>query len=228
MKCVINQPNYIPWRGYFHQIQKADVFVFYDDVQYDKHGWRNRNRIKTSNGTIWLTIPVIKKGAIQNRVPISEIVIDWSRDWSRKHWRTLQQAYDKAPFFELYTSLLRDVYEQRSEKLADFTIQLTILIARTLGVSGTKFIRSSDLKVNGAKTDRLLEILKYLGATHYITGPAAKTYLDERRLENAGISIEYMVYDYPVYSQLYPPYDPQVSILDLLFMQGHDSPQYIW
>jgi hypothetical protein len=228
MKCVINQPNYLPWRGYFHQIQKADVFVFYDDVQYDKHGWRNRNRIKTSNGTIWLTIPVIKKGAVQNHTPINEILIDWTRDWSRKHWKTIEQAYGKAPFFDVYTSLLKEIYEERREKLADLTIQLTILIARALGISETKFVRSSSLSVSGTKTGRLLGILRQLGATHYITGPTAKNYLDEEKLADAGISTEYMVYDYPVYTQLYPPYDPQVSVLDLLFMKGPDSSKYIW
>src|SRR4026208_602909 len=203
MKCVINQPNYIPWRGYFHQIQKADVFVFYDDVQYDKHGWRNRNRIKTSNGPIWLTIPVIKKGVVINRIPINEIFIDWTRDWSRKHWKTIEQAYGKAPFFEVYASTLKEIYEQRYDKLADLTIQLTILIAGVLGISGTQFVRSSSLDATGAKTNRLLDLLGQLGATHYISGPAAKNYLDEAKLGDAGISTEYMLYDYPIYSQLY-------------------------
>ena len=228
MNSVINQPNYIPWRGYFHQIQKADVFVFYDDVQYDKHGWRNRNRIKTSNGPIWLTIPVIKKGAVKNHTPINEIFIDWTRDWSRKHWKTIEQAYGKAPFFEIYLSTLKEIYGQRCDKLADFTVQLTILIARALGISETKFVRSSSFNAIGTKTGRLLDLLSQVGATHYITGPAAKSYLDEEKLGEAGISTEYMVYDYPVYSQLYPPYDPQVSVLDLLFMKGPDSPKYIW
>lgn len=228
MKCVINQPNYIPWRGYFHQIQKADVFVFYDDVQYDKHGWRNRNRIKTPNGPIWLTIPVLKKGAVKYHTPINQMFIDWTRDWSRKHWKTIEQAYSKAPFFEVYASTLKEIYEQRYDKLADFTIQLTILVAGVLGISRTKFLRSSSLNAVGTKTNRLLEILERLGATHYISGPAAKSYLDERKLANEGISTEYMVYDYPVYSQLYPPYDPQVSVLDLLFMMGPDSAKYIW
>ena len=228
MNCVINQPNYIPWRGYFHQIQKADVFVFYDDVQYDKHGWRNRNRIKTPNGSVWLTIPVIKKGAVTNHIPINEIFIDWTRNWSSKHWKTIEQSYGKAPFFEVYASMLKEIYVQRYDKLADLTIQLTILIAGALGISGTEFVRSSSLNAGGTKTDRLLKILAQLGATHYITGPAAKNYLDEVKLAEVGISIEYMVYDYLEYSQLYPPYDPQVSILDLLFMRGPDSPKYIW
>jgi len=228
MNCVINQPNYLPWRGYFHQIYKADVFVFYDDVQYDKHGWRNRNRIKTANGSVWLTVPVAKKGNVEKHTSINEIAIDWTRDWSRKHWKTIEQAYGKAPFFEMYWPTLKEAYLERHEKLADLTIQLTVLLSELLGIAKTKFMRSSSLTATGTKTDRLLGLLKQLGATHYISGPAAKAYLDEEKLAEAGISTEYMVYDYPVYSQLYPPYDPQVSILDLLFTEGPETAKYIW
>src|SRR6185295_8342348 len=106
MKCVINQPNYIPWRGYFHQIKKADVFVFYDDVQFDKHGWRNRNRIKTSNGPVWLTIPVASRGNVVHHTPINAIEILWDKPWNEKHWATLRQAYAKAPYFARYAPLL--------------------------------------------------------------------------------------------------------------------------
>jgi len=228
MKCVINQPNYIPWRGFFHQIYKADVFVFYDDVQYDKHGWRNRNRIKTQHGPIWLTIPVLKKGSVTNHTPINQILIDRSSNWPRKHWNAIEQSYGKAPFFSEYASELKQLLEKPYEKLADMTIDLTIALAGALGISKTTFLRSSSLDAVGSKTDRLLRILQAVGATHYITGPAAKNYLDTERLTNAGISIEYMEYDYPTYSQLYPPYDSQVSILDLLFMEGPSAPNQIW
>jgi len=228
MKCVITQPDYIPWRGYFHQIRKADVFVFFDDVQYDRRGWRNRNRIKTPNGPIWLTIPVMNKGVRTNRTPIHQIQIDWTQDWVRKHWSTIEQAYGKAPFFANYAQTIKSIYHQRTRFLADFTIDLTCHIATVLGISSTKFIRSSSLGSSGTKTDRLLVILKKLGATHYITGPTAKNYLDEDKLANSGISTEYMVYDYPPYEQLYPPYDPQVSVLDLLFMRGPDCGDFIW
>ena len=141
---------------------------------------------RRSNGPIWLTIPVIKKGAVENHTPINEIFIDWTRDWSRKHWKTIEQAYGKAPFFDLYTSILKELYEQRCDKLADLTVELTILIARALGISETKFVRSSSLNASGIKTDRLLGLLSQLGATHYITGPAAKNYLDEAKTNGRG------------------------------------------
>lgn len=225
--CVILQPSYIPWRGYFHQIAKADVFVFYDDVKYDKHGWRNRNRIKTPTGPQWLTIPVLSKGVEQNHTPIHQIEINWNQNWSRKHWAALELAYAKAPFFDLYSPLVSSFYTAHPHLLADFTIQTTIQLARTLGITSTEFVRSSTLPdIHGQKTDRLIQVLTRLGATRYISGPAAREYIEAEKFEQAGIALEYMVYDYPDYEQLYPPYDPQVSILDLLFMVGPASLDY--
>src|SRR5580765_8213894 len=133
MNCVILQPSYIPWRGYFHQIRKADVFVFYDDVQYDRGGWRNRNRVKTPNGPVWLTIPVRKKGSVENAMPIDSIRVDWDRDWAKTHWTTIRQAYEKAPFFDSYRDKLQEIYSRRPELLADFTIETTIELAGLLG-----------------------------------------------------------------------------------------------
>jgi hypothetical protein len=228
MNCVILQPSYIPWRGYFHQISKADCFVFYDDVQYDKNGWRNRNRIKTGNGPVWLTIPVLHRGSVNERTPIMDIRIDWSKDWSRKHWLSIQQSYSKAPYFDQYANLLEGFYRQRPEFLADFTIDLTIAITRILGIEKTRFIRSSELGGSGVKTDRLVDLLGKLGATHYISGPSASDYLEEDKLANAGISLEFIAYDFPEYAQLYPPFDAQVSILDLLFMTGPQAGSFIW
>ena len=227
MRCVILQPSYIPWRGYFHQICKADVFVLYDDMQYDKHGWRNRNRIKTHQGTTWLTIPVYTQGITEQHTPINQIRINWSKPWNHKHWQSIYQAYSKAPFFEAVSKVLEPFYLIRPTLLSEFTIDLTITLARYLGIEHTRFIRSSSLSTSGTKTDRLLDILIQLGATHYITGPSAQSYLEVNKLQEAGISLEYMVYNYREYDQLYPPYDPQVSIIDLLFMTGPKALGYI-
>jgi hypothetical protein len=226
MKCVILQPSYIPWRGYFDQINRADIFVFYDDVQYDKHGWRNRNRIKNHQGFQWLTIPVHSKGEGDQSGLINEARIDWRQPWNRKHRMSLQQAYAKAPYYDRYTDVLETFYNRRDELLADFTIDFTIALARELGISHTRFIRSSGLKVTGSKTDRLVQILRQVGADHYISGPSAKEYIEEEKFRSAGVSLEYMAYAYPEYPQLYPPFNPQVSILDLLFMTGPDAKNY--
>jgi hypothetical protein len=223
MNCVILQPSYIPWRGYFHQIAKADVFVFYDDVQFDKRGWRNRNQIKTPRGLQWLTIPVYSKGAQTEHIPINQIKIVWDSSWNMGHWKAIQMAYSKAPYFETYAPMLEGFYNQSPEYLADFTIETTIALARALGINQTKFLRSSELNASGQKTDRLIQVLSAVGATHYISGPSAQDYIENDKFKEAGITLEYMVYNYPEYTQLYPPFEPQVSVLDLLFMTGPDA-----
>jgi len=227
VNCVILQPSFIPWRGYFDQIRKADVFVFYDDVQYDKHGWRNRNRIKTPTGARWLTVPVLHRGNVEQRTPIKDIRVDQHSDWRRKHTLTIEQSYGRAPFFARYEALVKETYARDWGLLADLTIETTVTLARELGLS-TRFVRSSELAIPGERNQRLVRILTELGASHYITGPAARAYMDETFFREAGISVEYMTYGYPEYPQLYPPFDPHVSILDLLFMTGPDAGRYIW
>jgi hypothetical protein len=215
MNVVVLQPSYIPWRGHFDQIQRADVFVFYDDIQYDKHGWRNRNQIKTAQGKQWLTIPVHSQGATHGLL-IKEARIDWSKPWA------------KAPYFRQYADLLETFYQRQDEFLADFTIDLTIALAREMGITRTRFLRSSEMGgFSGEKTDRLLQVLTRVGTRHYISGPSAIEYLEDGKLAAAGITFEYMHYDYPEYPQFYPPYDPYVSILDLLFMTGPQALSYL-
>ena len=228
MKCVILQPSYIPWRGYFDQINRADVFVFYDDVQYDKHGWRNRNQIKTAQGRQWLTIPVHSGGVVEKSIPINQVEIDWSKPWNKSHWKTLTIAYGRAPFFRTYAGLLEPFYHRQDLYLADFTIDLTIALARELGIEHTRFMRSSEINVTGQKTDRLVQILAQVGANHYISGPSAREYIENDKFASAGITLEYMDYHYPEYSQLHPPFDPNLSILDLLFMAGPEAARYIF
>jgi hypothetical protein len=227
MKCVILQPSYIPWRGYFDQIDRADLFVYYDDVQYDKRGWRNRNRIKTPQGPRWLTIPVNSHGAQTENIPIGDIRIAWDRPWNTEHWQTIRMAYHQAPFFAAYAPLVEDFYRRRYERLADLTIELTTALAQTMGIEHTRFLRASDLHAQGAKTDRLLNILKTVGATSYLSGPSAQDYIEREKFQSAGIELEFIQYDYPAYDQLYPPFDPQVSILDLIFMLGPQALEHI-
>lgn len=228
MNVVLLQPSYIPWRGYFDQIRRADLFIFYDDVQYDKHGWRNRNQIKTAQGKQWLTIPVHSKG-VTSGIAIKDVRIDWSRPWAKTHLKSIVTAYSKAPFFKQYLPLLESFYEARHDEfLSDFTIETTITLARTLGITSTQFMRSSELAdVTGQKTDRIINILEQVNATHYISGPSAREYVEPEKFERAGITLEYMEYRYPEYAQLHPPFDPYVSIFDLLFMTSVDALTYI-
>ena len=226
MNVVILQPSYIPWRGYFDQIRRADLFIFYDDVQYDKHGWRNRNQIKTAQGKQWLTIPVHSKGVTQG-ILIKDVRIDWTKPWARDHLKALTFAYKKTPYFSSYAPWLDSIYNRRDDFLADFTIWLTIEVARAIGITHTRFLRSSEIaNITGQKTDRLIQVLQHVGAKHYISGPSAKDYLQAEKFDVAGITLEYMEYSYPEYPQYYPPYDPYVSILDLMFMLGSRASEY--
>lgn len=227
MKCVILQPSYIPWRGYFDQILKADLFIFFDDVQYDTRGWRNRNRIKKPGGSQWLSIPVNARGAQTEHISINQIKISWNNAWNQDHLKALQHSYSKAPFFNDYKPLLEQYYNRHDEYLADFTIDFTVAIAREMGINHTRFMRSSELKSSGVKTEHLINILKEVGADYYISGPSARDYIEPDVFEKNHIRLEYMAYDYPDYPQLHPPFEPQVSILDLLFMTGPDALNYI-
>lgn len=230
--AVILQPSYVPWRGFFDLVRRADVFVFYDDVQYDKHGWRNRNRIKTAHGTKWISIPVAARGNVSDKLLVKDAPIVWRDDWAKKHLATIRQSYAKAPCFAAYAPLVDEIYGRASRDrpplLCDFTIAATKAIAAALGVSETRFVRSSELGIEGGKTERLVSIVKGVGADHYLSGPAAKDYLEEHRFRDAGVTLEYAAYDYPEYEQLHPPYDPQVSVLDLLFMKGPRAAECIW
>lgn len=227
MNCVILQPSFIPWRGYFHQIQRSDLFVFYDCVQYDKHGWRNRNRIKTAQGAQWLTIPVTAGGASQGLL-IRDALIARDQNWRRKHLATIEQSYRKAPFWRDFAPLVEEIYSLPGPRLVDIICAATESITHALGITHTRFIRSSDMDAQGEKTDRLLDLLTRLGATHYISGPSARNYIQADKFAEAGITLEYMVYDYPPYPQLHGTFDGHVSILDLLFNVGPEAPRFIW
>jgi hypothetical protein len=223
VNVVILQPSYIPWRGYFDQIRRADLFIFYDDVQYDKHGWRNRNQVKTAQGKQWLTIPVHSKG-VTDGIAIKDVRIDWSKPWAKNHLKALTYAYSKAEHFASFAPWLASVYARRDEFLADFTIWLTIEISQKMGISNTRFMRSSEIPgIDGQKTDRLIQILERVGATHYISGPSAQDYIERGKFDSTGISLEFMEYNYPEYPQLHGPFDPFVTVLDLMFMTGPEA-----
>lgn len=225
-RVVINQSNYLPWKGYFDLIHDADLFVFYDDVQYTKNDWRNRNRIKTLRGLEWLTVPV---GKDENRL-INEVRLPPDTSWATRHWQRIEANYQAAPYFKDYGPTLCSVLLHRHwESLSELNQQLIRTIAQDfLGVT-TTFVRSEDYPVSGQKQDRLLALLASLGATTYISGPAAKAYLQPERFAAMGVALEWKDYGgYPEYPQLYSPYEPAVSVVDLLFSTGPRAAEYIW
>ena len=222
---AVLQSNYIPWKGYFDIIHDVDTFVFYDDVQFTKNDWRNRNRIKTAQGVQWLSVPV---GAGIGRT-IREVAIPDSR-WQRKHFETLRQSYGKARHFAHLAPFLEAAYLQREwDNLSAMNQHLITTLARDfLGVA-TRFEDSSSYALQGAKQERLLELLKALGATTYVSGPSGRDYMDMAAFERAGIRVVFKDYSgYPEYPQLHPPFEHRVSILDLIAHTGPDAPRYIW
>lgn len=222
---VVIQSNYLPWKGYFDLINDADLCVFYDDVQFTKNDWRNRNLIKSVSGPSWITVPV---GAHIHR-KICEVPIN-NTHWAAKHWKAIRHSYSKAPFFGRYRDFFENVYlGRRWDNLSALNHHLIISIAREfLGIKA-RFTDSRQYSVSGQKGDRLLELLDLLGASTYVSGPAAKHYIDEDLFLRSGIRVTYKSYaGYPEYPQFFPPFDHRVSVIDLLFNLGPQAPDYIW
>ena len=226
-KVAMLQSNYIPWKGVFDLIHRVDTFVFYDDVQYTKRDWRNRNKIPTQNGELWLSVPVITKDRREQR--ICDVEIDKKTDWQNKHYRTLSLTYTKAPYYNDYKFLLDDFYIHHSwDKLSEMNIYMTKKICEILGIQ-TEFVNAVDLNASGGKDgEKVINICKMIGCDYFINGPASKAFMNEEKFAKNKIVLEYMTYEYPEYKQLTKPFSHQVSVLDLIFNTGKDAPYYIW
>jgi WbqC-like protein family len=222
---AVVQSNYIPWRGYFDLVNSVDEFILYDDVQYTVRDWRNRNIIKTSSGTLWLTIPVEVKGKYLQK--IKDTVISDPR-WGRKHWASIVHNYSRAKYFPMYKELFEGLYlRSEDEWLSQINHRFIVAICRILGIR-TTISWSMDYNLIGDKTERLVHLCKQAGATEYLSGPAARAYLNENLFEREGIAVVYMDYSgYPEYGQLYPPFEPRVSIIDLILNEGPSATSYM-
>lgn len=224
MKAAILQSNYIPWKGYFDLMNSADVFIIYDEVQYTKNDWRNRNRIKTANGTIWLTIPV-RQNKLAQRIIDTEVV---NNDWRKKHWNSILMSYSKAPFFKQYSLQFEELYLNSKEtSLSKINYQFFITINNILNIK-TELLWSQDLQLIEGKTERLVDLCEKVRASEYISGSAAKDYLDVDQFLNKNIKVSWMDYSgYPEYTQLNPPFEHYVSVLDLIFNEGNKAPDFM-
>ena len=224
ISVAILQSNYIPWKGYFDIINSVDYFVVYDEVQFTKNDWRNRNKIKTPNGTEWISIPV-RHNSISQKINETKTV---SELWRKKHLRMLQTNYGKSPFFDEIFEILEPVYLEKTDVfLSQINLSFIQCICNYLHIT-TKILKSEDLHLEGDRSERLVNACKKLGATHYLSGPAAKSYLDESLFVKEKIKITYMDYsNYPEYPQLFPPFSHEVSILDLLFNTGPNATKYM-
>lgn len=224
MTVSIHQPAYMPWLGYFDKMAKSDIHVFFDDAEYTKNNLFNRNKIKTPQGELWLTIPINHKIGL----PISEATIDNTFDWRNKHWNAIKMNYAKAPYFKKYSDIFGKIYSQNWEYLSDITISMNRTITDLLGTK-VKFIKSSDLKVIGTKNEKLINLCKAVGADTYLSGrgakdvhlnPYGKPYLDEELFLKNNIKVDYQQFNHPVYEQLWGEFIPNLSIIDFLFNCG--------
>ena len=220
---VVLQSAYIPWKGYFHLIREADLFVFHDDLQYTRSDWRNRNRIVTPAGAAWLTIPA---GSDEKRL-ICEVEIE-NQSWKTRHRRIIEQNYCKATYFADYIDALDFLYSNRITNLSEYNQRAISHLNTLLGIE-TALDDSRRYKLKGRKTERLIRLLRQVEAEEYLSGPAGREYLDEAQFRQAGISLRYLEYpNYPEYPQHYGIRCHEVSILDLLFQVGPRAAEYIW
>lgn len=224
-KVAIVQSNYIPWKGYFDMINMVDEFVLFDEVQYTKRDWRNRNIIKTPEGLIWLTIPVEVKGKYLQKISETKIA---DNTWQKKHWNSIKTNYSKSEYFHLYAEVFEELYlncgEEYLSRINDIFLSK---ICNLLDIS-TNIKFSSDVFEQGERNEQLINICRKLQATDYLSGPAAKDYIDEEEFQKYGIRVHWMDYTgYPEYRQLYPPFEHGVSILDLLFNEGTNAKKFM-
>ncbi|MGG7598490.1 WbqC family protein [Pseudomonas sp. B21-023] len=226
-KVAVVQSNYIPWKGYFDLIRSVDAFVLYDDVQYTRRDWRNRNKIKTAQGEHWLSVPVKNRGRYEqliNEVEVSEA------DWAAKHWKTIEMNYRRAACFNQMELPVRTLYEQASEvaRLSSINQLFITGLCALLGID-TPLYRSEELgRSSEGKNQRLIHLCQALGATEYLSGPAASSYLDEAAFAAGGLEVSYMSYaGYPEYPQLFGGFEHAVSVLDLLFNTGSEASNFL-
>ena len=224
-RVAILQSSYIPWKGYFDLMRQVDEFILYDDAQFTKRDWRNRNQIKTKDGLLWLTIPVHVKGLFTQA--IKDVLIS-EPGWGDKHFKTIAAAYARAPHFRAYRDMVEELYRGApSLRLSDVNRRFIEAFAQVLGVR-TKLSWSMDYALPEGRVERLVALCQQAGATAYLSGPAARDYIDPTLFADAGIDLSYIEYSgYAEYPQLYPPFTHHVSVIDLIFNVGPDARQYL-
>jgi hypothetical protein len=226
-KIAILQSNYIPWKGYFDIINSVDEFIIYDDVQYTRRDWRNRNKIKTPNGSMWLTIPVEVKGNFFQSIRDTKVA---DNKWSKKHWETIKRNYSKAKYYKNYKDIFEIAYLKEVINLK-YLSDINYLFIKTVNdllYIKTRISWSSDFAILGSNTEKIVNICKQANATEYLSGSAGKNYIDEKLFSDANISLSWADYsNYPEYEQLFPSFEHSVTILDLIFNCGPTLIKYM-
>ena len=218
MRIAIHQPQYLPWLGYFDKMDRADVFVLLDDVQYKKNEWQNRNKIRNAESWQWLTVPVVYDfGRL-----LSEVKIDNKTGWRTKHLKSIEMNYSRAPYFKGYSGFFEELYGKEWSLLADLNSEMILYLKERLGIK-TRLIKSSELGIKSSATNRLVDICGKLNADVYLSGAGGAEYLDEALFAAAGIKLEYQSYEHPVYKQAFDGFEPNMAVIDLMFMEGDKS-----
>jgi hypothetical protein len=218
MIVAIHQPHYLPWLGYMDKLDRVDAFVILDTVQFVRREYQNRNRIRTADGSMWLTVPV--KGSYQ--ALLRDIAVDNEKDWDHKHLQTLKLNYSRAPYFSEHVPFFTDTYAKRWEKLVPLCLHVLDYLKEVFGIT-TSLHMASDLSAREEPTARLVDLCKALGADTYISGAAGKNYMDMKLFEEARISVEFQDFNHPVYPQCFEPFESAMSSIDLLFNCGQEG-----
>ncbi|MBM4065593.1 MAG: WbqC family protein [Planctomycetes bacterium] len=222
MIVAIHQPQYLPWIGYFDKLDRADVFVLLDNVQYKKNEWQNRNRIRTSQGWQWITVPVL----YHYPEKIDAVKINNTTDWRRKHLNALVYNYSKAPFFEEHRLFFEETFSCHWENLVEINVHILQYLNRALGIN-KEIVLASSLALREEPTERLVDICKHVQADTYLSGKDGAKYMNSDTFARANIQVTFQDFHHPLYPQLYEPFEPFMSIVDLLFNHGRNSLEII-
>jgi hypothetical protein len=216
---AVHQPQYLPWLGYFDKLRQADIFCYLDSVQYKKNDWQNRNRIKTSQGWQWLTVPV----RFQFPEKICEVKINPTVNWRKRHLQTLVTNYRRAPYFENYIEVFEQVYSKNWEFVSDLNIHLIERLKEALDLGQKPAVKSSQLELREEPTDRLIDICRKVGADTYLAGQDGTKYMNLERFKENGIKVIIQDFKHPVYPQMFNDFQSHMSVVDLLFNCGPES-----
>lgn len=213
-----HQPNYLPWLGFFDKMRRVDIFIIEDNVQFEHQGYTNRNKIMTSDGVRWLSVPIIhaKKPLLINEVRIAN---KGEPDWRRRHWLTLKHSYCKAPFWSDYRDFFKDTYEREWIMLLDLNMHLIKGIMRFLQID-KPLIMSSSLGVKGKKSELIIAQCKKVGANVQLAGNGGREYIDRKRFEEEGIKLVFQEFKHPFYTQTREGFVANLSVVDFLFCAG--------
>jgi len=225
-KIIITQSNYIPWKGYFTTMRKATHFVIYDDAQYTKRDWRNRNKIVTPNGLKWLSIPIDVKGKYRQKINEAKIS---DPNWATEHWNKIYENYKKAPYFKDISDHFKELYLDKLQNLESLTDINRVILEKCIELLEIeiKILDSRNFNLRGEKTEKLINVCKDLEADEYFTGPAAKNYIEEDLFLDNGIKLSYYnLENFPSYEQQWDGFEHKVSILDMFFNLGYESKSY--